>query len=105
MMYIQTSMPSRLSALESLSTLALVATSTAALKVNFRLIQELGFAHLVFGSLLLSSVIMTEEDVDHAACEALSEGIMGLLRPAVEEVDERVRTVRYDPEYPDIRLM
>ncbi|ELT91519.1 hypothetical protein CAPTEDRAFT_222067 [Capitella teleta] len=35
------------------------------------------------------------EEIDHAARDALAEGLMGLLRPAVEEVDERVRTVRY----------
>ena len=39
---------------------------------------------------------MAAEEVDNAARDALAEGLMGLLRPAVEEVDERVRTVRYN---------
>ncbi len=39
--------------------------------------------------------MIQDEDVDTASSDALGEGLMGLLRPAVEEVDERVRSVRY----------
>lgn len=35
-----------------------------------------------------------QEPADTRTRDALSEGLVGLLKPAVEEVDERVRAVR-----------
>ena len=35
-----------------------------------------------------------EEPADTATKDALADGLIGLLKPAVEEVDERVRNVR-----------
>ena len=34
------------------------------------------------------------ESADTVTKDALAEGLIGLLKPAVEEVDERVRNVR-----------
>ena len=35
-----------------------------------------------------------DESADTVTKDALAEGLIGLLKPAVEEVDERVRNVR-----------
>jgi len=36
-----------------------------------------------------------EESVTHSSRESIAGGLIGLLKPAVEELDERVLAVRY----------
>lgn len=38
--------------------------------------------------------IIMEDCANNSSKEAMTEGLVGLLRPAVEEVDERVKAVR-----------